>query len=221
MLLCRRSVAIKLNVTVQADAATALCLERLELAHKQLREELRAIGATVTWLKGHQEAVMTDLNQLLVLLGVVDKRTSEIGSAVGRVGTTNSAIAESQAKLALAIAEVGTDLARLRDSLGGAGGLKPGEADAVRDALEAAAVKLEAQAGVATAAADALAQQQVALEAQAGVLEQLGKDDTLLPPDVGPDPAPPPQPPPQPEPVAAPDAPADPNAPRGAEPQVT
>lgn len=189
-------MAIKLSVTVQADAATAACLAELQSTQKQILVELRRLVGDVAQVKGQTGGLVTDLNQLLTLIRVVDDRTSEIGSVVGRVATTNSAIAESQGKLALAIAEVGSDLQRLRDSLGGEGGLKPGEADQVRAALEAATTRLAPIAAQASDQADALAQQQVTLEAQATVLEQLGKDDTLIPP-----PTPAPVPVPQPEPT--------------------
>lgn len=164
---------IKIVVHVHPDEATCKRLDRIEAALARLTE--------------HQEALVTTAAQLLALVQVVDERTNEIGSALGRVATTNSAIAESQGKLALALAEISLDLTRLRDSMGGEGGLKPGEADAVRTALEALSSKVDPLSQQATLNADALSQQQVALEAQASLATELGKDpEVLIPPDPTP-----------------------------------
>jgi ABC-type transporter Mla subunit MlaD len=173
-------MAIRLYVTVQADAATASCLEELR--------------AAIARLERNQEAMMTTLQQLLDLIKLVDDRTSEFGARTGAIATTVGAISETMAKLVLAVSEVGSDLQRLRDSLGGEGGLKPGEADQVRSQLEALVVKVEPVGQALDQASTALASQHVALESQAALLEQFGKDETLLPPAEPVDPLPPPEP---------------------------
>jgi hypothetical protein len=120
---------------------------------------------------------MTMLEDMRALVARVDTATTNLGLTSTGIAASLAAIAEA---ISAGLAEVAADLQRLRDSMGGAGGLKPGEADEVRRGLEASAARLEeAQARVGTDMGGAVSQ----LQAHALVLTELGRDEVLPPAD--------------------------------------